>query len=140
MPTSPVSRREGESDDPTPPIGAPKLERWESRTEWPLATIALIFLAAYSIRVLAEPQGHAETALQIVIWTTYAVFVVDYFARLYLATNRRRWFLRHLADLAIVLLPLLRPPATFKARRARRCVAESHRRSHPWARHCIHRK
>jgi hypothetical protein len=37
------------------------------------------------------------------------VFLVDYITRLCLATNRLRWFLRHLLDLAVVALPLLRP-------------------------------
>jgi voltage-gated potassium channel len=86
-----------------------RLERWQSRTEWPLATVAVIFLGAYSVRVLAEPQGPAESALQLIIWVTWAVFAVDYVARLYLATNRARWFVRHLLDLAVVALPLLRP-------------------------------
>ena len=87
----------------------PELERWETRTEWPLATVAVIFLAAYSVRVLAQPQGHVETALQLVIWTTWSLFLIDYIARLCLATNRPRWFVRHLLDLFVVALPLLRP-------------------------------
>jgi voltage-gated potassium channel len=86
-----------------------RLERWQSRTEWPLATVAVIFLGAYSIRVLAQPQGRTETGLQLVIWTTWAVFLVDYVTRLALATDRSRWFVRHLLDLAVVALPLLRP-------------------------------
>lgn len=85
------------------------LERWQAHTEWPLAIVAVIFLAAYSIRVLAQPQGTNETALQIIIWTTWTVFVIDYMARLYLAPNRAHWFVRHLPDLAVVALPLLRP-------------------------------
>src|SRR6476661_9656623 len=40
---------------------------------------------------------------------TYFVFVFDYLARLYLADPRGRWFLRHLFDLAIVVLPFMRP-------------------------------
>lgn len=87
----------------------PRLDRWEKRTEWPLATVAVIFLAAYSIRVLAQPQGRLETALDVVIWITWGMFLVDYVARLFLAANKGRWFVRHLLDLAIVALPLLRP-------------------------------
>lgn len=86
-----------------------QLLRWERRTEWPLAVVALIFLAVYSIQVLAQPVGHLQRSLEGVVWITYFVFVVDYFARLALATNRRQWFLRHLLDLAIVALPLIRP-------------------------------
>jgi voltage-gated potassium channel len=37
------------------------------------------------------------------------VFGVDYLVRLVLAENRRRWFVRHLFDLAILALPALRP-------------------------------
>jgi voltage-gated potassium channel len=91
-----------------PTEAKPRLERWQSHTEWPLATVAVIFLGAYSVRVLAEPQGRMETALQLIIWISWAVFLVDYVARLYLATNRARWFVRHLLDLAVVALPLLR--------------------------------
>ena len=47
--------------------------------------------------------------LELVIWITWGLFFVDYFVRLYLAEDRRRWFLRHLLDLAVVALPLLRP-------------------------------
>ena len=64
------------------------LQRWEKRTEWPLATAATFFLAAYSVRVLAHPHGHADTALNVIIWTTWAAFLIDYVARLCLATNR----------------------------------------------------
>ena len=32
------------------------LERFEKRTEWPLAIAAVIFLAAYSVEVLAQPM------------------------------------------------------------------------------------
>lgn len=87
----------------------PRLEHWEKRTEWPLAAVALAFLVAYSIRVLAEPQRQADTALTVLIWTTYAIFVVDYLARLWLAEDKARWFFRHLLELAVVALPLLRP-------------------------------
>jgi voltage-gated potassium channel len=84
-------------------------EQFEKRTEWPLAIVAVIFLVAYSVQVLARPQGHFSVAIEVVIAVTYAVFVVDYLARLSLATNRRRWFVRHLVDLAVIALPLLRP-------------------------------
>jgi hypothetical protein len=37
-----------------------RLERWERRAEWPLAFLALLFLAFYSVEVLAQPQGAAR--------------------------------------------------------------------------------
>lgn len=43
------------------------------------------------------------------LWALYFVFVAEYGARLYLATPRWRWFFRNLLDLALVVLPFLRP-------------------------------
>jgi voltage-gated potassium channel len=87
----------------------PKLHRWEQRTEWPLAAVALIFLAVYSVQVLTQPHGQQARVLWAVTWAAWGLFVVDYIARLCLASDRPRWFFRHLIDLAIVALPLLRP-------------------------------
>ena len=86
-----------------------RLERFERRTEWPLAAVALAFLVLYSLHVLLEPHGVARTATRCGMGATYLVLVVDYVARLRLAQPRLRWFVRHLPDLAIIVLPALRP-------------------------------
>ncbi len=86
-----------------------RLARWEHALEWPLIISALLFLGAYATTILARPHGALETACQVLIWATWAVFVVDYVVRLVIAEHRWRWFYRHLLDLAIVVLPMLRP-------------------------------
>ena len=86
-----------------------RLACFERRTEWPLAGVALIFLALYSVQILVRPHGTAGTLVHVAMVGTYFVFVADYLARLYLADPRLRWFLRHLLDLAIIVLPFLRP-------------------------------
>ncbi len=86
-----------------------RLDRWERRAEWPLAAIALVFLAAYSFEVLAAPSGRTALAIGLVTRVCWAVFVIDYLARIWLADDRWRWFWRHLMDLLIVVLPVLRP-------------------------------
>jgi voltage-gated potassium channel len=86
-----------------------RLERYEQRTEWPLAAVALAFLALYSVRVLARLQDGAAHAIDVILVAVYFVFVLDYLARLALAQPRGRWFLRHLWELPIILLPFLRP-------------------------------
>ena len=87
----------------------PRLQKWEKRTEWPLAAVAIAFLVLYSVQVLANPGGRVDAALEIVLYVTWGVFAVDYFVRLSLATDRWRWFRKHLLDLAVILLPFLRP-------------------------------
>ncbi len=95
---------------PTPvPAPSGKLQRWENRTEWPLAAIALLFLALYSIEVLVRPPPPTAHLIEAVNSVLYLAFVVDYVVRLCLANGRTRWFFRHLLDLAIVALPFLRP-------------------------------
>jgi voltage-gated potassium channel len=95
-----------ESQSPEPET---RLQRWERCAEWPLAVIGLIFLADYSVDVLARPHGVAHSALAVIETVAWVLFVIDYFARLMLAEDHRRWFVRHLLDLAIVALPVLRP-------------------------------
>lgn len=87
----------------------PRLERWDERVEWPLALTALLFLAIYSVDVLAQPRGAMYRAVWIAEWTVVALFAADYVVRLILADDRRRWFVRHLFDLLIVTLPWFRP-------------------------------
>jgi voltage-gated potassium channel len=87
-----------------------RLERWTTATEWPLMAAAVAFLAAYAWPILDPglPAG-ASLACVAVTWAAWAGFALDYIARVFLATHRRRYVLRHLHDLAVILLPLLRP-------------------------------
>lgn len=83
--------------------------RWEQRTEWPLALVAVFFLVVYSVQVLTRPHGEEAHLLWLAGWIAWSLFVVDYIARLSLASERRQWFVRNLFDLLIVALPLMRP-------------------------------
>ena len=86
-----------------------RLEHYEQRTEWPLAGVAILFLALYSVQVLAAPEGRGGTIVGASLVGGTLLFVADYVSRLYLADPRGPWFVRHLFDLAIVALPFLRP-------------------------------
>ncbi|MEZ2388298.1 potassium channel family protein [bacterium RCC_150] len=81
-------------------------EDWRKRSEWPLLIAAVIFLGAYSVQVIANTEA---VVVEILIWGTWAVFVVDYIINLVLAPERGRWFVRNLHELGIVALPALRP-------------------------------
>ncbi|MGW0036626.1 potassium channel family protein [Gordonia sp. NPDC003376] len=85
------------------------LAGWEKHVEWPLAGIATLFLVAYSIQVLGHPHRAVAIALNVVVIVSWVAFGLDYLVRLLLAPQRGRWFFRHLLDLAIVALPVLRP-------------------------------
>lgn len=86
-----------------------RLERWSKAVEWPLTIAALVFFVAYATQIITSPGGTWGAIAEATIWITWAMFVVDYVVRLTITEHRWRWFYRHLLDLAIVALPMLRP-------------------------------
>jgi voltage-gated potassium channel len=90
--------------------GITRVDRFERRTEWPLAILALIFLAAYAWPILQPDISpfwrHACTVVDILIWV---VFVAEFIARLVLAERRVQYVTRHVPDVLMVALPVLRP-------------------------------
>lgn len=86
-----------------------RLAKWERAVEWPLTAAAVVFFAAYAWEILAGPTGVGAGIADVIMWATWAVFLIDYVVRIVIAKNRFRWFSRHLLDLAIVVLPMLRP-------------------------------
>jgi voltage-gated potassium channel len=88
----------------------PKLDAWERRTGWPLTLTAVAFLVVYAWPILdpALPSTWQRvfSTFAFVLW---ALFVADYFVRVGLAADRRRFLRRHLFDLAVIALPVLRP-------------------------------
>lgn len=84
-------------------------QRWQKAMEWPLVAAALIFLAAYAWEVIADLSGPAAVPAELIQALTWALFLVDYGMNLYLAKPRARWFRSHLFDLAVVVLPMMRP-------------------------------
>lgn len=87
----------------------PRLAKWGKAAEWPLTIAAILFLAAYATQIIARPDGFVSALCELILYATWAAFVVDYLTRLVITENRWRWFYRHLLDLAIVVLPMLRP-------------------------------
>ncbi|MFN3338358.1 MAG: potassium channel family protein [Dietzia sp.] len=70
---------------------------------------ALAFLVAYAAMVLARPVGAAALVTEFVLWGTWLLFALDFLVRLFLAEQRGRWLLRHLYEVAVIALPMLRP-------------------------------
>ncbi|MDN4612445.1 potassium channel family protein [Arthrobacter burdickii] len=83
--------------------------QWQRRTEVPLIVAAVVYLVAYSVQVTLQPGPALGRALEGIIWGVWALFLVDYLVSLLSAPERGRWFVRHLHELVILLLPMLRP-------------------------------
>lgn len=90
--------------------GVSRLTRWERRSEWPLAGAAVLFLLAYAAPIVEPDLGAAVQAVcGAVVAVIWVAFGVDYVARLWLAERRPEFVRRHLFDLTILVLPILRP-------------------------------
>ncbi|GHE02276.1 potassium channel family protein [Streptomyces alanosinicus] len=84
--------------------------RWEQRTEIPLFTAAVVFLAAYAVRVLATGlPAFWRDLCGLVMLVLWLLFAVDYAVRWRLSGLGPRFVTAHVLHTAVVLLPLLRP-------------------------------
>jgi len=111
---APVVNNHAVGNFPTPMDPSGRLRRFEKRAEWPMAAAAVTFLVGFTVQVIVRPHGSCSTATNFVMSVAWAIFVLDYVVRLCLASNRGRWFVRHLLDLAVVALPLFRPLRLFR--------------------------
>lgn len=119
--------------DPGPgPRREDRTARWERQTAAGLTVLAVAFLVVYAAPILypqMPERWHAVcVAANIVIW---ALFWVDYLARLWLADDRWRFVRAHLFDLTVLLLPILRP---LRMLRLVTAVLMLTRRTEVWAR------
>jgi voltage-gated potassium channel len=85
-------------------------ERWEAAADWPLTFAAVAFLLAYAWPILEPGLASPWLGLcRLTTWLAWALFVLDYLARLALSRARWRFVRSHPLDLAVIALPLLRP-------------------------------
>lgn len=78
--------------------------------EVPLLLMAVAFLVAYAWPVL-DPRLEPDlrTVLEVASWTVWAAFGLDFAARIALADTRGDYVRRHWYDVALIVLPVLRP-------------------------------
>ena len=87
-----------------------RLARWEARSEWPLTVAAGLFLVAYAWPILDVKLSTSwKSTCRLVDIVAWLAFVIDYVVRLGLADRRMHYWSRHLHDLAVIALPVLRP-------------------------------
>jgi voltage-gated potassium channel len=85
-------------------------ERWIRTTEWPLTAVGAVFLAAYAWPIVDPGLSPTwRTAASAATTTAWVLFTADYVIRVALADSRWQYVRHHPIDLAMVVLPLLRP-------------------------------
>ncbi len=90
--------------------GNARTHRWARASYVPLTIAALLFIVVRTAQVIGDLSGPARAITLVLTVLIWAMFIIDYVARFLLAgTNRWRWWRHHLFDLAVVLVPALRP-------------------------------
>jgi voltage-gated potassium channel len=100
-----------------------RLRAWEHATAYPLTALSVLFIAVYAWPILdpgLEPHWHHVCELaDVVIWV---LFSVEYLIRLTLARGRRDFVRTHWFDLAVLILPMLRPLRALRLLNALRVI------------------
>ncbi|GAB3662098.1 potassium channel family protein [Nocardioides korecus] len=85
-------------------------ERWDHAVQLPLTLASIAFVAAYAWPIVDPGLGRGWSALcAVVVWGTWGLLVVDLVVRLVLAPDRWLFLRKHPVDVAMVVLPILRP-------------------------------
>ncbi|MFI5911329.1 potassium channel family protein [Dactylosporangium sp. NPDC051541] len=109
-----------------------RADAWERRTAGALTALAVVFLVAYAVPILRPGLGRSwHDALEIVTVAIWGLFVGDYVVRFLLHVRRWEFVRGHLFDLAVLLLPALRP---LRVLRLFTAVLVLTRRTEAWAR------
>src|SRR5437660_3484162 len=84
-------------------------DRFAAAVELPLTVLALLWLPVLVLPLALQLPGGVTATFEGIDFFVWACFVIEYGIKLYLAPSRRRFVAHHLIDLAVIVLPLLRP-------------------------------
>lgn len=90
---------------------SPKEIKWEKYTTLPFIFLSFIFLLGYSVLILNDEvftQG-IDKYILLTLGVIWIMFIIDYFVRLTLSTNKRIFFKRNVIDLISMAIPFTRP-------------------------------
>ena len=84
-------------------------DRFSAAVDLPLTILAVAWLPVLVVPLVARVHGSVADSLDTVDYLVWAAFVTEYLVKLYLTPARAQFFRRHLLDLLIIAVPVLRP-------------------------------
>jgi len=97
-------------------------ERFSDAVEVPLTVLAVLWLPVLVVPLVVRVSAGTGDVLDGIDYLVWAVFVVEYLVKLYLSPSRWQFFRRHLVDLAVIAVPVLRPLRALRLLRLLRLV------------------
>lgn len=80
--------------------------------------LAFAFIALTFLPIIVEVSSATQRALNVFDWLIWGAFAAEYLIRLYLAPHKRVFVRHNLVDLAVVVVPFLRPLRVVRSARA----------------------
>jgi voltage-gated potassium channel len=105
--------------------GGEAYDRYARFSEAPMTVLALLMIPVLLVPLIHPLHGAVAVSFDAADYVVWALFAADYGIRLSLAPDRLAFVRTHLFDLAVVLLPFLRPLRVVRALRGLRLLQAS---------------
>ena len=97
-------------------------DRFCNETDMPMMVISVAWLPVLIIPLVANLSPGANETITAIDYAIWALFVVEYFVRLYLVPRRWDFVKHHVVDLIVIAVPPLRPIRVLRLLRLLRLV------------------
>ncbi len=84
-------------------------DRFSAATSVPMMVLTVLWLPVLIVPLVKPVHGEVATTLDVIDYTVWALFALEYLVKLVLAPSRRQFVLHHKLDLLIVAIPVFRP-------------------------------
>lgn len=84
-------------------------DRFARAVDGPMMVITILWLPVLIIPFLTHVHGAVAETFAIIDYMVWALFAVEYFTKLVLTPDRKRYVRTHILDLVIVAVPFFRP-------------------------------
>jgi voltage-gated potassium channel len=86
-----------------------RFDRFSTAVDGPMTVLALVWLPFIVLPLVVRLHGSTATTVELIDYVLWALFVVEYFTKLWLAPARWQYAKHHPLDFAMIALPMLRP-------------------------------
>jgi voltage-gated potassium channel len=84
-------------------------DRFSAAVDGPLTVLAVLWLPVLVVPLVIRVRAGVAGTLDLIDYVVWAVFVAEYLIKCYLAPSRGLFVRRHLIDLLVIAVPVLRP-------------------------------
>jgi voltage-gated potassium channel len=84
-------------------------DRFAAAVDGPLTVLAVLWVPVLVVPLVTKVSPATSDALDSIDYAVWAVFAIEYLVKLYLSPKRWKFFTRHLVDLLVIAVPVLRP-------------------------------